>query len=57
MRAWLASLAALLLCLGAAPAPAGVALETLLAEAPAPKLSDYRLFRDAGAAAQRADAL
>ncbi|TAJ68633.1 MAG: hypothetical protein EPO51_27550 [Phenylobacterium sp.] len=47
MRAWLASLAALL-CLGAAPAPAGVALETLLAEAPAPKLSDYRLFRDAG---------
>lgn len=47
IRAWLASLAALA-CLGAAPAPAGVALEALLAEAPAPKLGDYRLFRDAG---------
>lgn len=47
MRAWLAGLAALL-CLGAAPSPAGVSLETLLAEAPAPKLADYRLFRDAG---------
>jgi uncharacterized repeat protein (TIGR03806 family) len=48
MKRWLASLVALA-CLGAAPVPAGVALETLLAEAPAPKLSDYRLFRDAGA--------
>jgi uncharacterized repeat protein (TIGR03806 family) len=48
MKAWLLSLAALV-CLGAAPAPASVALETLLAEAPAPKLSHYRLFRDAGA--------
>jgi len=48
MKRWLASLAALV-CLGAAPVPAGVALEALLAEAPAPKLSDYRLFRDAGA--------
>jgi uncharacterized repeat protein (TIGR03806 family) len=48
MKRWLASLVALV-CLGAAPVPAGVALETLLAEAPAPKLSDYRLFRDPGA--------
>ena len=47
MRAWLAGLAALL-CLGAAPSPGGVSLETLLAEAPAPRLADYRLFRDAG---------
>lgn len=45
MRRRLASLAALF-CLGAAPAPASVSLETLLAEAPAPKLADYRLFRD-----------
>ncbi|MBU1375684.1 MAG: hypothetical protein KKE02_15995 [Alphaproteobacteria bacterium] len=47
-RVWLASLAALA-CLGAAPVPTGVALEALLAEAPAPKLSDYHLFKDAGA--------
>lgn len=46
MRRWLASLAALA-CVSAAPAPAAVSLETLLAEAPAPKLSDYRLFTDA----------
>lgn len=44
----LAAVLAALLSLGAAPQPPGVALETLLAEAPAPKLSDYRLFRDAG---------
>ncbi len=43
MKAWFAALAALL-CLGAAPRPEPVALETLLADAPAPKLSDYRLF-------------
>lgn len=48
MKRLIAALAALA-CLGAAPAPAGVALETLLAEGPAPKLSDYHLFRDAGA--------
>jgi len=52
MRRLFAGLAAVF-CLGAAPAPApagsgGVALETLLAEAPAPKLSDYHLFKDAG---------
>lgn len=44
----LAAVLAALCCLGAAPEPPGVALEVLLAEAPAPKLSDYRLFRDAG---------
>ncbi len=38
-----------LLCLGAAPPPAPVALDVILAEAPASKLSDYRLFTDAGA--------
>lgn len=53
MKAWLAILAAIL-CLGAAPVPAkmapeAVALDTLLAEAPAPTLADYRLFADAGA--------
>lgn len=42
----LAALAALG-CLGAAPEPPGVSQAALLAEAPAPKLSDYRLFRDA----------
>lgn len=46
MRSWLASLAALL-CLGAAPQPMPVALDALLAETPAPKLGDYRLFVDA----------
>ena len=55
MRRWILSLAALL-CLGAAPAPgpaapAPVALDVLLAEAPAGKLADYRLFKDAGARA------
>lgn len=44
----LAAVLAALLCVGAAPKPEGVALETLLAEAPAPKLADYRLFKDAG---------
>ena len=43
---------AALLALGAAPAPqaspGGVALDVLLAEGPAPRLSDYRLFADAG---------
>ncbi len=47
MKRLVAALAAVM-CLGAAPAPAPVALDTLLAEAPAPKLSDYHLFRDAG---------
>lgn len=40
---WLAGLAACL-CLGAAPAPPPVAVDVLLAETPAPRLSDYRLF-------------
>lgn len=44
-RGLLAALAAAWL-LGAAPAP--VALDALLAEAPAPSLDAYRLFRDAG---------
>jgi len=52
MRRLLASLAALL-TIAAAPSPnppsSGVALDVLLAEAPAPKLADYRLFSDAGA--------
>ena len=46
MKAWFAGLAALL-CLGASPSPPGVALDLLLAETPAPKLADYRLFTDA----------
>ncbi|MBL8772318.1 MAG: hypothetical protein JNK30_13130 [Phenylobacterium sp.] len=46
MRLGLALLAALA-SLGAAPKPEPVALEALLAEAPAPRLSDYRLFADA----------
>lgn len=45
VRPWLAGLAALA-CLGAAPAPRGVATGALLAEAPAAKLSDYHLFAD-----------
>jgi len=45
----LAAILAALVCLGAAPQPPVVSLETLLAEAPAPKLADYRLFTDAGA--------
>jgi uncharacterized repeat protein (TIGR03806 family) len=35
--------------LGAAPLPPPVADEALMAQSPAPKLSDYRLFTDAGA--------
>lgn len=35
--------------LAAAPAPSPVAADLLLAETPAPKLSDYRLFADAAA--------
>lgn len=44
----LLALAALALS-GASPAPAPVDLSVVLAEAPAAKLSDYRLFVDAGA--------
>lgn len=44
-RPWLASVLALVL-LGASPAPPPVALDVLLAETPAQKLSDYRLFTD-----------
>ena len=40
---------AALVCLGAAPAAEPVALQTLLAEAPAPTLADYHLFTDAQA--------
>jgi uncharacterized repeat protein (TIGR03806 family) len=47
-KALLAGLAALA-CLGAAPAPPPVDQAALLADAPAGKLSDYRLFTDAGA--------
>ncbi len=39
-------LAAAILCLGAAPSAPPVALETLLAETPAPTLDTYRLFTD-----------
>jgi uncharacterized repeat protein (TIGR03806 family) len=42
----LAAVLAAIACLGAAPQPPAVALDVLLAEAPAPKLADYRLFRD-----------
>ncbi|HET6969944.1 MAG TPA: SO2930 family diheme c-type cytochrome [Phenylobacterium sp.] len=45
LRPLLAALAALA-CLGAAPAPPGVAQDALMAEAPAPTLSAYRLFTD-----------
>ena len=48
MRGWFACLAALV-CLGATKPPADVALDVLMAETPAPKLGDYRLFSDAGA--------
>lgn len=48
IRAWGAALAGLVL-LGAAPAPPGVSLDALMADGPAPKLSDYRLFLDVGA--------
>ena len=37
-----------LLCLGAAPKPPPPALDLILAETPAPRLADYRLFTDAG---------
>lgn len=47
MRSAFAALAALLL-LGAAPAPAPVAVEALLAEKPAATLDAYRLFLDDG---------
>lgn len=46
MRPWIAALAALL-CLGAAPRPQPVAQDVVLAETPAPRLADYRLFMDA----------
>lgn len=42
----LAALALAVLSLGAAPPPAPVALDALLAETPAPTLSAYRLFTD-----------
>ena len=45
MRRWLAGIAALL-CLGASTPPPEVALEALLADTPAPRLSDYHLFTD-----------
>ncbi|MEY3259377.1 MAG: hypothetical protein RIT46_206 [Pseudomonadota bacterium] len=45
MRRWLAGLAALI-CLGASTPPPEVALEALLADTPAPRLSDYHLFTD-----------
>ena len=41
----LVALVAAVYCLGAAPTP--VALQVLLADTPAPELSDYRLFMDA----------
>lgn len=44
----LAALALGVLSLGAAPPPAPVALDALLAETPAPTLSAYRLFTDPG---------
>ena len=43
-----AAIAAAVLSLGAAPPPAPVALDALLAEAPAPTLDAYRLFTDPG---------
>jgi uncharacterized repeat protein (TIGR03806 family) len=45
----LAALILAALSLGAAPGPAPVAVETLLAETPAPTLDAYRLFTDPGA--------
>ena len=48
MRRGLAALAALV-CLSATQPPAGVAVDVLMAEVPAQKLGDYRLFTDAGA--------
>ena len=51
MRGGLVLLAALaaLAGLGAAVPPPGVDLARVLSDAPAPRLSDYRLFVDAGA--------
>ena len=48
MRPLIAALAAAL-CLGAAPAPDGVALNALLSATPAPTLASYRLFAGQGA--------
>ena len=48
LAALLATFSAVI-CLGAAPQPRGVALGVILAEAPAPRLADYRLFMDAAA--------
>ena len=45
MRTLIAALAAVV-CLGAGPAPGGVALDVVLAAKPAPTLSDYHLFTD-----------
>ena len=48
MMQMLAALAAVV-CLGAAPAPGGVAVHVLMAAKPAPTLADYHLFTDDGA--------
>lgn len=45
----LALITAALTCVSASPGPPPVAVALLLADTPAPKLSDYRLFRDVGA--------
>ncbi|MES2340453.1 MAG: SO2930 family diheme c-type cytochrome [Pseudomonadota bacterium] len=50
----LAALLAAVLSLGAAPRPAPVAVDALLAETPAPTLDAYRLFTDPGARAPNA---
>ncbi len=47
MRRSIAALAAVV-CLGAAPAPTGVALNALMSQTPAPTLAAYRLFTDEG---------
>ena len=44
-----AALCGALLCLGAAPEPTAVNLKALMAQVPAAKLADYRLFTDASA--------
>ncbi|HEY8615608.1 SO2930 family diheme c-type cytochrome [Phenylobacterium sp.] len=46
LLARLAAAVCALVSVSAAPAPQGPALDVLLAEAPAPRLSDYRLFAD-----------
>lgn len=53
LAAWFAAAGAAL-SIAAAPPPPPVALDLLLAEAPAPKLSDYRLFTDEAARAPNA---